>query len=127
MPETTHILLIESLLACVNGRRRAAISADRALALLFEKIRPRHDLRIRLYQASALALGHTAPNTEFDLVVKRICGAFVHHWAVAADRRGISLGSAANKELIGITRPAQCFRNPLDPLLRVDTSEFVPR
>lgn len=72
-----------------------------------------------LQQCPALALSHTAPDAELDLVVQGIRGAFLHNRAVPADHGGLALGGAADKEFVGVSRPAQRLRNPAESLVGI--------
>lgn len=65
-----------------------------------------------LEQGAALTLGHTAPDAELHTIVEGVGSAFGDHRTVPADDRGFALRSTANKQLIGIRRPAQSLRDP---------------
>jgi putative transposase len=72
------------------------------VALGGEEVGPRHHLGVLLEEGTALAFGHPAPDTEFDVVVERIGGALEDHRAVPADHRGFSLGGAAHEQFVWV-------------------------
>jgi hypothetical protein len=74
---------------------------------LVQEFGPGHNLRVLLEQGAALPFGHAAPDAEFDLVVESVRRAFLHHRAVATNRRGLALRGPSHKELIWIGGPAQ--------------------
>ena len=80
--------------------------ADAAAPALVEEVRPGHHLGVLLEQGPALPLGHPSPNAELDLVVQRVCPAFLHHWAMTADHCRLTLGRAPNKQFVGVSGPA---------------------
>ena len=62
-----------------------------------------------LEQGTALALGHTAPDAELDLVVQGVGTAFGDDGAVPADDCGLALGGSPHEELIGVCLAAACL------------------
>ena len=68
-----------------------------------------------LEQGAALTFGHTAPDTELDLVVQGVGAAFGDDGAVPADDCGLALGGSTHEKLIGVCLPAARLRNPRDP------------
>ena len=68
-----------------------------------------------LEQGATLALGHTAPDTELDLVVEGVGTAFGDDGAVPADDGRLTLGGATYEQLIGVRLAAARLRNPRDP------------
>ncbi len=67
-----------------------------------------------LEQGTALTLRHTAPDAELNAVVQSVRSAFGDDRAVPADDGGLSLGSAADEKLVGISRTTETFRDPRD-------------
>jgi hypothetical protein len=93
------------------------------LALGGEEVGPRHHLGVLLEEGTALAFGHPAPDTEFDVVVERIGGALEDHRAAPADHRGFSLGGAGHEQFVWVAGATAGFGHPLGAglgLLTVD-------
>lgn len=67
-----------------------------------------------LEQGAALALGHAAPDTEFDAVIEGVGAALENHRAMSADNGGLALGGAAYEELIRIGLAASSLGYPGD-------------
>lgn len=68
-----------------------------------------------LEQGAALTFGHTAPDTELDLVVQGVGAAFGDDGTVPADDCGLTLGCSTHEKLIRVCLPAARLRNPRDP------------
>ena len=77
---------------------------DRAavFALGGEELGPGNHLGVLLEQCAALALGHSAPDTELDAIVEGVGAAFEDHRAVPADHCGFALGGATDEQFVGI-------------------------
>jgi hypothetical protein len=73
-----------------------------------------------LEQGAALTFGHSAPDAELHTIIEGVRSTFGDHRTVPADHRGFALGSAADKQLVGIGRSAQCLRDPGYPGFPVD-------
>lgn len=67
-----------------------------------------------LEQCAALTLRHTAPDAELHAVVQGVGSALGDHRAMPTDDGGLSLSSAADEKLVGISRAAETFRDPRD-------------
>jgi len=80
--------------------------ADAAVPALVEEVRPGHHLGVLLEQGPALPLGHPSPNAELNLVVQRVCPAFLHYRAVTADDCRLALGGAPNEQFVWVSGPA---------------------
>jgi hypothetical protein len=61
---------------------------------------------VLLEQGPALALGHTAPHPELDLVIQRVRSALLHYGTVTADHCGFALGGAPDEQLVRVGGPA---------------------
>jgi hypothetical protein len=83
-------------------------------ALGGKELSPRNDLGVLLEQGAALALGHAAPDTEFDAVVEGVGPALENHRTVPADDGRFALGRATHKEFIGIGLAASGLGDPRD-------------
>jgi hypothetical protein len=66
-------------------------------ALGGEEVGPGHDLGVLLEQCAALALGHSAPDTELDAVVEGVGAAFQDHGTMSADDGGFALRGTADE------------------------------
>jgi hypothetical protein len=84
-------------------------------ALGGEEFRPGDDLGVLLEQRTPLALSHPSPDAELDAVVQCVGSALGDHRAVAADDRGLSLGSTADEQFVGVGLAAARLGNPRDP------------
>ena len=65
-----------------------------------------------LEQGAALTLGHSAPDAELHTIVEGVGSTFGDHRTVPADDCGFTLRSTADKQLVGISRPAQRLGDP---------------
>lgn len=57
-------------------------------------------------QRPPLTLGHAAPHTELHPVVESVRAALELNRAMPADRGGLTLGRAADEQVIGVPSPA---------------------
>ena len=83
-------------------------------ALGGKELGPGNDLGMLLEQGTALALGHAAPDSEFDAVVEGVRPTLQDHGTVTADDGGFALRCAAYEEFIGIGLTATGLGHPSD-------------
>jgi hypothetical protein len=99
-------------LGCQWSDRLCRVGDVAVFALGGEEVGPRHHPGVLLEEGTALAFGHPAPDTEFDVVVERIGGALEDHRAVPADHRGFSLGGAAHEQFVWVAGATAGFGHP---------------
>ncbi|GAA3947288.1 hypothetical protein GCM10022231_00130 [Gordonia caeni] len=74
-------------------------------------------------QRPTLALGHASPDPELDTIVQRIGSALELNWAVTADGGRLSLGGAADEEIVGVCPPTPGLRHPCEASFRISTGQ----
>jgi hypothetical protein len=84
------------------------------LALGGKELGPGDDLGMLLEQRTALAFGHTAPNTELNAIVERVGATFQNYRAMSANNCCLALGGAAYEEFIWIGLAATRLGYPRD-------------
>jgi hypothetical protein len=95
----------------------AGLDGAAVFALGGEELGPGNHLGVLLEQGAALAFGHSAPDAEFDAVVKGVGAALEDHRAVPADDGCFALGGAADEQFVGIGLAATRLGYPRDARL----------